>query len=46
MTATCRTNESQVHTPINHFGLSLDVQNKTIAYLEKIINERHAKSKS
>ena len=30
----------------NHLGLSLDVQNKTIAYLEKLINERHAKSKS
>ena len=30
----------------NHLGLSLDIQNKTITYLKKIINERYAKSRS
>ena len=30
----------------DYLGLSLDIRNRTIAYLEKIINERHEKSKS
>ena len=30
----------------DYLGISLDIQKKTVAYLEKIINERCAKSKS